>query len=97
MSKKWNYLSGDEWFICDVCGGKFRRSVGKVRWDNLLVCPADFELRHPQDFVRAKIDKIVIENPRPRPADVFVGPVCSTNTSTPGVAVPGCAIPGREY
>lgn len=94
MAKEWNYISGDEWYICDLCGGKFRKSQIKLRWDNLFVCENDWELRHPQDFVKARTDKVALEKPRPRPADVFVGPYCSTNVSTPGIAVPGCAIPG---
>lgn len=97
MSREWAYIPNDEWMICDSCGGKFRTSVMRLRWDNLWCCPNDWELRQPQDFVRAKTDKIAKDNPRPRPADVFVGPACSTNTSTPGTAVPGCAIPGLTY
>lgn len=96
MSFEWRYIPGGEWAICDVCGEKHRYTEMRRRWDNLLVCAADFELRHPQDFIRARTDKIYKENPRPRPADVFVGPVCTTNSSTPGVAVPGCAIPSNQ-
>ena len=96
MSKEWIYLSGDEWFICDSCGGKFRRSEGRLRWDNLFVCPHDYELRHPQDLVKARTDKIVIDLPRPRPADVFIEPSVPSRTAIAGNAVAGNAISGWE-
>jgi len=93
---EWKYLSGDEYFICDSCGGKFRRSDGKMRWDNLFVCPRDFELRHQQDFVRARTDKIVIELPRPRPADVFIEPTVVSRSAIAGIAIAGWSIAGWE-
>lgn len=74
MTKEWQYISGDNYVICDQCGEKHRKSVMKLRWDNMWVDPLCFELRHPQDFVRARIDKIVADIIRDRPADVFVGP-----------------------
>lgn len=43
--------------ICDVCGFKFKGSELRKRWDNLMVCGADYETRHPQDFVRGIIDR----------------------------------------
>lgn len=67
-----NYYIPGEWnLICDVCGGKFKSHDIKERWDGLLVCPGDFETRHPQDFVKASIDKITVPFARPRPADQF--------------------------
>lgn len=35
---------------CDVCGFVHMRSRMKKRWDGLLVCPEDWELRHVNDF-----------------------------------------------
>lgn len=37
-----------------------------------MVCPQDFELRHPQDFVRAKPDIQSVPWTRPEPTDTFV-------------------------
>ena len=97
MSREWQYISGDNWMICDVCGAKHRKSQMRLRWDNLWVCPTDFELRHPQDFVKARTDKIVADYPRPRPADVFCDTnICSTVSSIAGIAIAGCAITGIE-
>ena len=66
------YIKGDHWVICDVCGFKCRSSKTRKRWDGLRVCEADWEERHPQDYVRGRHDKQIVPDPRPRPVDVFV-------------------------
>lgn len=66
------YTPGDYYCLCDRCGFKIRRSDAKKTWDNLIVCPNDFEERHPQDFVRGRKDKIYVDDPRPEPEDVFL-------------------------
>jgi hypothetical protein len=85
---------GDWFAICDECGFKFHASKLRKRWDGLMVCPEDFELRHPQDFAR-----VVPDNPtppwiRPPPADVFVQTLCSGQARSCVVdyAVVDCAI-----
>jgi len=72
MSKTWVFRSGDWNCICDVCSRKVKASKTKARWDGLIVCPACFEHRHPQDFIRVRQDKITVPFLRPRPTDVFV-------------------------
>jgi len=71
MSKKWTYKSGDWWLLCDVCSKKIKASESKKRWDGFIVCAEDFEHRHPQDFVRARADKISVPYTRPQPIDTF--------------------------
>lgn len=66
------YRPGDFYRICDVCGFKVRASETKKRWDGMIVCIPDWEPRHPQDFVRGKVDKQTVKDPRPEPTDVFV-------------------------
>ncbi len=44
--------------ICDVCGFRFPSDKLKLRWDNLTVCHDDWEVRHPQDFLKIPKDKI---------------------------------------
>lgn len=68
------YVKGDPWAICDVCGFKHRKSELRKRWDGLTVCEPDWEPRHPQESVRGRKDKIFVDNPKPRPADIFVEP-----------------------
>jgi hypothetical protein len=61
----WTYDSGQFNLYCDVCKKKIKASDAKHRWDGLIVCPDDWEQRHPQDFVKAKIDKISVPFSRP--------------------------------
>lgn len=83
------YIPGSWNVICDSCGKKIKASEAKQRWDGLIVCPLDFEMRQPQDFVKARADKITVPFTRPRPTDVFEN-VCSLWTSS-GVADWGTA------
>lgn len=56
-----NYYKPGDWnAICDRCGFKFKASELKEEWTGLMVCEKDFELRHPQDFLRAKVDQISV-------------------------------------
>jgi len=73
MSKNY-YVSGGFNVICDVCSKKIKASDAKHRWDGFVVCPEDYEQRHPQDFVKARQDKISIPFSRPRPLDAFILP-----------------------
>lgn len=66
-----HFISGDWNLICDVCSIKYKASTSKKRWDGFIVCPNCFEQRHPQDFVKASIDKIIVPYSRP-PTDVFI-------------------------
>jgi hypothetical protein len=66
------YVEGDFWRICDRCGNKYRQSVTKKTWDNLIVCERCFETRHPQDFVKGKKDSQSVPNPRVRPVYKFI-------------------------
>ena len=71
MSKNY-YISGEWNLICDVCGKKIKAHKAKHRWDGFVVCEKDYEPRQPQDFVKARVDKITVPFLRPRPVDVFV-------------------------
>lgn len=39
---------------CDVCGFKFWSGDIRKRWDGLMVCNADFEVDHPQKYLRVR-------------------------------------------
>lgn len=70
MSK--NYYVSGEWNVtCDVCSKKIKSSQAKQRWDGFIVCPEDYEQRHPQDFVKARTDKVSVPFTRPIPAFIF--------------------------
>lgn len=98
MAKNY-YKSGEFNLICDVCGKKIKAHESKHRWDGLVVCFEDYEQRHPQDFVRARQDKISIPFNRPRPTDIYVELVC-TSSGRQGLADYGqadCCTVGVDY
>jgi hypothetical protein len=72
MSKEWHYKPGDWYVTCDICGKKMRASKARHRWDGFLVCDADFEHRHPQDFLRVKPDHMKVPFSRPKETPTFV-------------------------
>ena len=65
------YVSGQFNVTCDVCSKKIKSGDAKQRWDGFIVCPDDFESRHPQDFVKARTDKITVPFTRPIPPLTF--------------------------
>lgn len=76
------YSSGDWITICDVCGRKFKASLLQQRWDGLMCCNKDWEIRQPQDFVRGVADTQIAPWLRSEPSNTFV-PVTSTVTVDP--------------
>jgi len=63
--------------ICDVCGFTFGSNELKERWDGLRTCKKDWEGRHPQDFIRAREEKITPPWTRPEAPDTFENaPAC---------------------
>lgn len=68
----WTYKPG-QWNVhCDVCGFKFKSSEIKKRWDGLMVCHKDYELDHPQKFLRVPQEKITVDYVRKQSDDTFV-------------------------
>lgn len=41
--------------ICQVCRKKIKASESLKRWDNLIVCSEDYEMRHPADLPLPRI------------------------------------------
>lgn len=66
------YDKGDWEALCDVCGRKYKASKLKQRWDGLMCCPQDWEIRQPQDFVRGVPDPQLVPWVRTEPTDQFV-------------------------
>lgn len=95
MGNEWEYISGDWWVICDVCGFKHRSSNVKHRWDGLIVCKDDWETRHPLDFIKTRSDKQDVPFSRPRPTDVFISSSYYGN-AVAGEAVTGQAVSGTD-
>jgi hypothetical protein len=63
---------GDFLRIDDRSGFCVYASETRKEWNGAIVDRRSYEARHPQDFVRARVDKQSVPDPRPRPADVFV-------------------------
>ena len=66
------YDKGDWIADCDVCGRKYKASQLTQRWDGLMCCEDDWEIRQPQDFVRGVPDTQIAPWLRPEPADQFI-------------------------
>ena len=98
MAHEHIYNPGNWLLICDVCGKKIKASESKHRWDGLIVCHEDWEVRHPMDFLKARSDKITVPFVRPRQPDVFIE-VCNMATSSgyAGLATAGCSRAGQTY
>jgi hypothetical protein len=66
------YDKGDWIAICDVCGRKYKASNLKKRWDGLMCCDDDWEIRQPQDFVRGVADTQIAPWLRSEPSNSFI-------------------------
>lgn len=84
MAKNY-YVSGEYNATCDRCSAKRKSHEMRTEWTGLFVCKDCFENRQPQDFVRAKQDKISVPIVRPIPTLVFtdVTYVDTGNTTIP--------------
>jgi len=92
-----NYLKLGSWNVsCDVCGFKFKAHQLRKRWDGLMTCPEDFELRNMQDFIQTPEEVIAPPWTRPDPYPEIMAPSCSPNgqSSIAGQMEPGCIVPG---
>ena len=72
MSYIARYDKGDWIALCDVCGRKYKASNLKKRWDGLMCCDQDWEIRQPQDFVRGIADTQIAPWLRSEPANSFI-------------------------
>jgi hypothetical protein len=70
-----NYYKKGDWnAICALCGGKFKAS--ELRWNSQIndwVCKRDWEVRHPQERIKAKkdIQSVPWTRPDPEPIDLY--------------------------
>lgn len=84
--------------LCDVCGFRFPSDKLKRRWDGLMTCSKDFELRHPQDFIKVREETLVPSYTRPYPEPSYV-PLCTllNSQAIAGIGVAGCMVAGKVY
>lgn len=95
MKSTW-WKSGSWNALCDVCGFKFKAETLKLRWDGLMCCAADWEIRHPQELIRPIPDQSKLPWTRPEATDTFIAK-CTVNgiSAIAGLAVAGCSVVGR--
>lgn len=83
------YKHGDYNAICDRCGFKVKASTLKKTWDGFMVCPEDWEPRHPLDFAKGPRPERVLPFTRPEGEDVSIGPTyISTSIGTQENTIP---------
>lgn len=84
---------GDRNAICYVCGFERKSSEMLLRWDGVYVCKDDWEMRHPQDFVRGVPEEQAPEWTQPEQPPVFAGPeeppIANIVVGTPDIFVNG--------
>jgi hypothetical protein len=81
------YQPGNHWVECQICACAVRSNDAKVRWDGAIVCPDDWEMRHPQDFVRGREDNIAAKGiVNPESPDTFTDTTRLPATSSIPVA-----------
>lgn len=95
-----NYYKAGTWnCICSVCGKQVKSDEIVKRWDGLLVCRDDFEVRHSLDFIRAKGERGGVPFTAPEPADTFVDVLCPypTQFAMADIGTADCALANRTY
>ena len=65
------YKDGDHNVIADCCGFKVKYSQTRKQWNGLRVCKKHWEAQNQQDFLKAKVDKQWVNDPRPDSDPVF--------------------------
>lgn len=93
--KEDEYVPGAWNAICDRCGRKRKSTEMRKTWQGYYVCyPEHYEERHPQDFVRARVEKTAPDWIRPPGEDIHTTDACPTIflstaslVATPGVPV----------
>ena len=88
---------GHHLVTCDLSGWVFWDDEVKTTWDGMVVGAPFYEARHPQDFVRGKVDKQSVEPSRPEPTDTFrASCTLSGRNGIAGMGSAGCAITGLK-
>ena len=91
MSYTSRYDKGNWIADCDICGRKYKASLLTERWDGLMCCPDDWEIRQPQDFVRGVPDTQIAPWLRPEPPDYFI-PISLTAPVANFNAISNCSL-----
>jgi len=66
------YKIGNNYFFCPICGFRKKVSEGKYNSNKEFVCNECWDPKHPQESVRARVDRISARISRPEPTDTFI-------------------------
>ena len=91
------YKSGDHWIICAQCGFSVYSSEARKRWDGLIVCPEDYEDRHPQETIRAVKDRIKPSGLMRSESPTTYKTVTYWNDCRAGIAISGLSRTAQDY
>lgn len=98
---KTTYIPGKWIAICDVCGFRHYSDELQKDWRGLMVCKEDFETKHPQLFIKSKIDNPSVDWVRPETMLFTDGIsfVCSLINSQgiAGVGIASCMRAGFKF
>lgn len=87
---------GHGWkFTCHVCGMWYPSTEIQKRWDGLMVCPKDYETRHPQTLIKVRGERAFPDyvSKDGTDQDVFFCDIFRAS-SYAGMAAAGCAQAG---
>lgn len=73
MGKADHYRHGAHNLISDRSGYKIKSTRARKEWTGAIVDKSEWEPRHPQDFLRAKVDRQAVPNPRTEATNSFLG------------------------
>lgn len=77
--------------ICDRSGFQCWDDELVTEWNGLRVLRRFSEPRHPQEFVRGRVDNQSVPNPRPEGTDVFLAEVVKDDNGVPIILADGSA------
>jgi hypothetical protein len=88
-----------------VCNRKIKSGLALKRWDGLIVCPDDYENRHPMDFLRTRQERITVPFTADTSFNQFTSvsypayPFCTQEgaSGVAGMMVAGCARPNLGF
>lgn len=72
LMRRRGYRPGDFLRTDDRTGFTVWASETRKEWTGAIVHRDVYEARHPQDYVRARVDRQSVPDPRPEPDPVFV-------------------------
>lgn len=77
--------------IDDATGFKVPLRTLRKQWDGAMV--VDPDKRNPQDFIRARPERLALQNPRPEAPDTFIADnIMWEDGSTPMIAPDGSSV-----